>query len=102
MDRGPLSKLEVMKDGRDPPFFVAGERILETGIYRVYHAEQVTHEVTLLRGEVFPDCQHCGPQVQFEFIRAAALGASDGDFKVRLYQVPHPSDSKEQQQIAAA
>ncbi len=87
-----------MKDRPNPnsaspaqPFFRAGEPILETGIYRVFHGEhRVTHEVTLLEGEVFPECRECGPVVHFELLRAAPEAGIDKDFRIRLYQVPHP------------
>jgi hypothetical protein len=63
-----------------------------TGIYRVYHAQhRVSHDVTLLLGESFPPCSHCGDDVHFELLQEAGQIAIDSDFKVRLYEIPCPA-----------
>ena len=56
---------------------------------------RLTHEVTLLEGERFPECLQCGPLGHFELVRAAPVADRDGGFRVRLYQVPHPRDAAE-------
>jgi hypothetical protein len=77
-------------------FFRAGETILRSGIYRVYHADhRLNHELTLLVGEVFPRCEKCGDAVQFELVTAASLDTGIA-FRVKLYQVPHPVEEDEQ------
>ena len=73
------------------PFFRPLEVIPESGIYCVYHAgHRLSHEVTLLRGELFPECNGCGRSVHFELLRPAPGLDADRDFHVRLYVVPHP------------
>ena len=43
-----------------------GERVLKSGVYRVYHdPHRLMHEATLLRGDLFPRCIQCGAQVRF-------------------------------------
>jgi hypothetical protein len=68
--------------------FRCGERIPESGIYRVVHERhRLPHEVTLLRDQLFPKCIKCDGLVSFELIR----GAPDitlGPFKVALYALP--------------
>jgi len=75
--------------------FHVGEAIPSTGIYRAFHSlHRVSHEVTLLRGEVFPPCNRCGNEVHFELERLVPGIDEDGGFKVRLYQIPHPPEDK--------
>lgn len=76
---------------RQPQFFRVGEVIPFTGIYRVFHSQhRVSHDVTLLIGETFPHCSQCGHQVHFELLQEASQIAGDSDFRVRLYEIPHP------------
>lgn len=86
------------------PYFRAGEPITETGIYRVFHSEhRVSHEVTLLAGQVFPTCAECGSDVHFELLRSAPEISRDTSFRINLYMVPHPSgnESDEAAEVAA-
>lgn len=84
-------------------YFRPGEPILATGIYRVFHGEhRVCHEVTLLAGEVFPKCAECGEDVHFQLLREAPLLNTDGSFRVRLYQVPHPAKEEAEPESAAS
>jgi hypothetical protein len=42
-----------------------------SGIYEVFHANhRVTHEVTLIAGQNFPECSRCRDQVRFELVKA--------------------------------
>jgi hypothetical protein len=87
-----------------PPFFRAGESIADTGIYRVFHTEHRTsHEVTLLAGQQFPTCDHCGNDVHFELLRSAPEISRDASFRINLYQVPHPlgPETEEPDEIVA-
>lgn len=78
------------KDDPKQPFFHPGEAILESGIYRVYHAgHRLPHEVTLLRNERFPPCIKCRDSVSFELVRGIPT-LEDRDFRIRLYVIPHP------------
>ena len=75
------------------PFFRPLELIPESGIYRVFHAgHRQAHEVTLLRGELFPECKQCGRAVQFELLRPAPGLENHPGYHIRLYQVPHPKE----------
>ena len=77
------------------PFYRAGDAIPKSGIYRVYHLNhRVSHDVTLLRGEIFPRCEQCGNATHFELLRAASSLDSSNGFGVRLYVVPHPESNK--------
>jgi hypothetical protein len=60
-----------------------GEKVPESGIYRVTHDAYHTapHEVTCVRGEPFPPCRHCGPKVRFELVRAAKHLSEDEHFR---------------------
>ncbi len=74
------------------PLFRVGERVPESGIYRVFHAEhRVSHEVTLVAGHDFPRCSACGADVHFELRQAAPEIAQDANFRGRrLFEIPHP------------
>ena len=48
-----------------------GERVPESGVYRVTHDEhRLMHEATLLARDLFPLCKQCKRQVRFELRRA--------------------------------
>lgn len=81
------------------PYFRAGEEILQTGIYRIFHIDhRVSHEAVLCSGQQFPRCNHCGDDVHFELLRAAPQFDEDENFRtLRLYEIPHPSDEDEQE-----
>ena len=78
------------QNGRpEQPVFRVGEIISQSGIYRVHHSEhRDPHEITLLRGEVFPRCAQCGDAVYFELARVVP-GIEERDFRVRLYTIPN-------------
>jgi hypothetical protein len=71
-----------------------GEPVLESGIYRVMHAEhRLPGEVTLLKGAEFPRCSKCNEPVTFEVV--ALTPKLDGiRERVTLYQLPDLGDSK--------
>ena len=83
----------------------AGEPIAQTGIYRVFHSDhRLSHEVTLLQGEKFPECSKCKDDVHFQLMRTAPQIATDSNFRrepIRLYQIPHPEQDEDdaQQQL---
>ena len=77
-------------DHPEQPFFRPGDAILESGIYRVYHAgHRLPHEVTLLRNERFPPCIKCGNSISFDLARSIPA-LEDLDFHIHLYSIPHP------------
>ena len=68
--------------------FRCGDKILESGIYRVYHGNhRLPHEVTLLRDQLFPKCVKCANSVYFELVRSAP-NITLAPFKVALYALP--------------
>lgn len=68
--------------------FRTGQRIRESGIYRVMHAEhRLPHEVTLLKGAQFPRCSKCKNAVRFEAI-ALAPGLDSLRERVTVYELP--------------
>lgn len=72
------------------PYFRAGEKIPETGVYRVFHTQhRVSHEVILLVGEKFPRCSQCETDVHFELLQSIPEIEQDADF-IRIYEIPHP------------
>lgn len=50
--------------------FCPGEKVPETGIYRVVHeSHRLMHTATLLRAETFPICKRCRGRVRFTLVR---------------------------------
>jgi hypothetical protein len=79
--------------------FRCGDKILESGIYRVIHQKhRLAHEVTLLRDQLFPKCIKCEDSVYFELVRSAP-DITLGPFKVALYALPE-SDEEEDFTVA--
>jgi hypothetical protein len=73
---------------KEPIQFRCGEKIVESGIYRVIHRNhRLPHEVTLLRDQLFPKCTKCEDSVYFELVRSAP-DITIGPFKVALYALP--------------
>jgi hypothetical protein len=69
--------------------YKTGRRIPRTGIYTVVHSQhRLPHEVTLLKGEVFPRCSQCGSEVQFKLLKAAPQVGAAGGFYIVLYELP--------------
>jgi hypothetical protein len=78
-------------------FFCSGDVAPETGIYRVFHGEhRLSHEVTVLKGNLFPVCSKCTNQVHFELIRAVPLAVSDTEFRVVLNSLPVFEEDEEE------
>jgi hypothetical protein len=85
------------------PYFRVGESVPSDGIYRAYHnSHRLSHEVTLLTGETFPPCVRCGTDVHFELLREVkrAVNDPDFDFKIKLYEIPHPAEDEDKKRIA--
>jgi hypothetical protein len=75
------------------PYFRASDSVPEDGVYRVFHTDhRLAHEVTLLAGQTFPRCAKCGFSVHFELVHAAPHTMDDTDFRINLYEIPHPED----------
>jgi hypothetical protein len=68
--------------------FRCGDKIVESGIYRVIHREhRLPHEVTLHRDQLFPRCMQCDDSVYFELLHGAPED-SPNHFNVVLYALP--------------
>jgi len=85
-------KLRLVKSQHNMPNetkrFRCGDKILESGIYRVFHGNhRLPHEVTLLRDQLFPKCVKCEDSVYFELVRSAP-DITLAPFKVALYALP--------------
>jgi hypothetical protein len=50
-----------------------GDTVPKSGIYRVAHdgVHALDHEVTAVKGEPFPPCNHCGNHPRFTLVQAA-------------------------------
>jgi hypothetical protein len=75
--------------------FSCGDKIPESGIYRVVHRDhRLPHEVTLLRDQIFPKCTKCEQSVYFELVRSAP-DITLAPFKVALYALPTTDDEED-------
>jgi hypothetical protein len=50
-----------------------GDKAPRSGIYKVVHGagHQDEHEVTVVKGETFPPCKHCGTHPRFSVVTGA-------------------------------
>jgi hypothetical protein len=92
-------KLQIVTSGKamrkDKPQFRCGDKILESGIYRVTHSgHRLAHEVTLLHDQLFPRCIKCEDAVYFELVRSAP-DITLGPFKVALYALPESNEEED-------
>lgn len=72
-----------------PLLYKSSDTIPESGVYRVIHAQhRLPHEVTLLRGQVFPPCARCHEEVRFELVRELPGLARERRGNVSLYSLP--------------
>lgn len=99
-------KLRLVNARHDMPAnqtqFRCGEKILESGIYRVVHEKhRLPHEVTLLSGQLFPRCIKCEDSVYFELLRSAP-DITLAPFKVALYALPVEESDEEDQNYTFA
>ncbi|MGC2109205.1 MAG: hypothetical protein WA655_06780 [Candidatus Korobacteraceae bacterium] len=61
--------------------FQPADRVPGSGVYQVLHyRHRLYHEVTILRGETFPNCSECGDNVRFRLVRAAPMIEEDRNF----------------------
>lgn len=107
MLRAPKSGLFVVKSAprgmrSKRALFRTGERIPESGLYRVIHRQHLLpHEVTLLRDQEFPRCEGCRRAVQFQLVRAVRFTEVRHDFSMRIHLYELPVLEQEQsEQIA--
>lgn len=60
-----------------------GDTIRQSGIYEVLHDHEhrANHEVVMIGGEMFPDCDTCKDRVRFRLVRTAPYIFLDEDFE---------------------
>jgi len=60
-----------------------GEVVRQSGIYEVLHDREhrEAHEVVMISGENFPDCETCKEKVRFRLVRTAPYIFQDEDFE---------------------
>lgn len=72
--------------------FRTGQKVPESGIYRVTHQEhRLPHEVTLLKDADFPRCSKCKEAVSFDVVSLAPRLDSLRE-RVTLYELPDLSN----------
>ena len=61
----------------------AGDTVRQSGIYEVIHDRdhREAHEVVMISGEYFPDCETCKDKVRFRLVRTAPYIFQDEDFE---------------------
>ena len=61
----------------------AGDTVRQSGIYEVIHDRnhREAHEVVMISGENFPDCETCKERVRFRLVRTAPYIFQDEDFE---------------------
>jgi hypothetical protein len=61
----------------------SGEVVRQSGIYEVLHdrVHREAHEVVMISGAHFPDCETCKEKVRFRLIRTAPYIFQDSDFE---------------------
>lgn len=71
---------ERPNDGRR---YRSGEVVRQSGIYEVIHDREHrdAHEVVMISGENFPDCETCKEKVRFRLVRTAPYIFQDEDFE---------------------
>ena len=61
----------------------AGDSVRQSGIYEVLHDRdhREMHEVVMISGDNFPDCDTCKDKVRFRLVRTAPYIFQDEDFE---------------------
>ena len=61
----------------------SGDTVRQSGIYEVIHDREhrAVHEVVMISGEHFPDCETCKEKVRFRLVRTAPYIFQDEDFE---------------------
>jgi len=69
--------------GNSSRHYRSGEVVRQSGIYEVVHDRnhRDPHEVVMISGEQFPDCETCKEKVRFRLVRTAPYIFQDEDFE---------------------
>ena len=74
----PFTSESVLYEGDCP--YEAGDLVELSGIYAVCHSDGRRLSVVLIRGNRFPVCDCCGPDVHYRLLRSAPYILDDEDF----------------------
>ena len=73
------------RSGRDlsTKTFKPGDAVKQSGIYEVVHDREhrTAHEVVMISGDAFPNCETCDQNVRFRLVRTAPYIFQDQDFE---------------------
>ena len=60
-----------------------GDTVKQSGIYEVVHDQEhrSAHEVVMIAGDAFPNCETCDQNVRFRLVRTAPYIFQDQDFE---------------------
>jgi len=60
-----------------------GDTVKQSGIFEVVHdaEHRVAHEVVMIAGDAFPNCETCDQKVRFRLVRTAPYIFQDQDFE---------------------
>ncbi|ABF39265.1 hypothetical protein Acid345_0260 [Candidatus Koribacter versatilis Ellin345] len=60
-----------------------GDVVRQSGIYEVVHdgEHRAAHEVVMIAGDAFPNCETCDQNVRFRLVRTAPYIFQDQDFE---------------------
>ncbi|HEY3928497.1 MAG TPA: hypothetical protein VGL89_08995 [Candidatus Koribacter sp.] len=60
-----------------------GDTVRQSGIYEVVHDREhrTVHEVVMISGDTFPNCETCDQNVRFRLVRTAPYIFQDQDFE---------------------
>jgi|SRR5579862_1428764 len=81
--RGGIKNSRDGGDRRSTRRYRAGDAVRQSGIYEVIHdrSHRDVHEVVMISGEHFPDCETCKEKVRFRLVRTAPYIFQDEDFE---------------------
>lgn len=70
-------------DRRNSRRYRSGDTVRQSGIYEVIHDRnhREAHEVVMISGQGFPDCETCKEKVRFRLVRTAPYIFQDEDFE---------------------
>ena len=74
----PITSESLLYEGDCP--YEAGDLVEQSGIYATCHTDGRRFSVVLIRGNSFPVCECCGPEVRYRLIRGAPYIMDDPDF----------------------
>jgi hypothetical protein len=63
--------------------FKPGDPVKQSGIYEVVHDREhrTAHDVVMIAGDAFPNCETCDLKVRFKLVRTAPYIFQDQDFE---------------------